>query len=118
MRRFIVPALVLAAGLMLAGCSGGGSDKPTAGKSHSPTPSATASTPVNPGDGSGDGGADPENLNEGRKAGEAKVLWYKEAPDAPSVAYPYPGTPIAWSLRRTNGASAVPAARSASTPPT
>lgn len=42
-----------------------------------------SSAPVNPGDGSGDGGEDPEDLNAGRQAGEAKVLWYKEAPDAP-----------------------------------
>ena len=45
----------------------------------------------NPGDGSGDGGEDAEDLNEGRQAGEAKVLWYKEAPDAPGSGADAPG---------------------------
>lgn len=56
--------------------------KPVAKQTDDPEPDASGA-PVNPGDGSGDGGEDPENLNEGRKAGESKVLWYKEAPDAP-----------------------------------
>ncbi|MER6124028.1 PQQ-binding-like beta-propeller repeat protein [Streptomyces sp. NPDC001795] len=77
-----VAALLVIGGTVYA-VSGGGDKKPTAGKSHDATPSADTSTPVNPGDGSGDGGEDPENLNDGRKAGEAKVLWYKQAPDAP-----------------------------------
>ncbi len=71
--------------------TGGGDKKPTAGKSGPAEPSAAASTPVDQGDGSGDGGEDPENLNEGRKAGESKVLWYKEAPEAPGSGADAPG---------------------------
>ncbi|MFI6401404.1 PQQ-binding-like beta-propeller repeat protein [Streptomyces sp. NPDC050548] len=96
------PALLIAAavaGLLVVGgtvwaVTGGGDDKkPVAEKSGSPTASGTSSAddPANPGDGSGDGGKDPENLNEGRKSGEAKVLWYKEAPDAPGSGADAPG---------------------------
>ncbi|MGW0824062.1 outer membrane protein assembly factor BamB family protein [Streptomyces sp. NPDC002845] len=46
-------------------------------------PSGDASAPIDQGDGSGDGDSAPEDLNEGRRPGEAKVLWYKEGPDAP-----------------------------------
>ncbi|WP_262064087.1 PQQ-like beta-propeller repeat protein [Streptomyces sp. STR69] len=94
------PALLIAAavaGLLVVGgtvwaVTGGGDDKkPVAEKSDSPTASGTGDDPANPGDGSGDGGKDPENLNEGRKSGEAKVLWYKEAPDAPGSGADAPG---------------------------
>ena len=96
------PALVIAAavaGLLVVGgtvwavTSGGGDKKPVAEKSDSPTPSGSSAVddPANPGDGSGDGATDPENLNEGRKSGEAKVLWYKEAPDAPGSGADAPG---------------------------
>ncbi|GAA0672834.1 PQQ-binding-like beta-propeller repeat protein [Streptomyces thermocarboxydovorans] len=47
--------------------------------------------PVNPGDGSGAGGEEAEDLNEGRQPGESKVLWYKEAPDAPGSGADAPG---------------------------
>ncbi|MEU5363416.1 PQQ-binding-like beta-propeller repeat protein [Streptomyces sp. NPDC005925] len=79
-----VAALLVIGGTVFAVTSGddGKKDKPVAGPSDDPKASAS-DAPVNPGDGSGDGGEDPENLNEGRQAGEAKVLWYKEAPDAP-----------------------------------
>ncbi|MFF3419886.1 PQQ-binding-like beta-propeller repeat protein [Streptomyces sp. NPDC002698] len=89
------PALVIAAavaGLLVVGgtvwaVTGSGDDKkPVAEHSPSGSPSASASAsddPVNPGDGSGDGGEEDGDLNAGRKAGEAKVLWYKSAPDAP-----------------------------------
>ncbi|MBW8702866.1 Outer membrane protein assembly factor BamB [Streptomyces sp. MBT84] len=70
---------------------GGGDKKPTAERSGPAKPSAAASTPVDRGDGSGDGGEDPESLDEGRKAGEAKVLWYKEAPEAPGSGADAPG---------------------------
>ncbi|MET7388039.1 PQQ-binding-like beta-propeller repeat protein [Streptomyces sp. NPDC005529] len=94
------PALVVAAavaGLLVVGgtvwaVTGNGDDgkKPVA--KESPSPKASASDdPVNPGDGSGDGGADEENLNAGRKPGEAKVLWYKSAPDAPGSGADAPG---------------------------
>ncbi|CAM5592509.1 hypothetical protein SVIOM342S_02148 [Streptomyces violaceorubidus] len=73
---------------MWAVTASGGDDekdkKPVVAKTDDPKPSGSkGGAPVNPGDGSGDGGEDPEDLNEGRQAGEAKVLWYKEAPDAP-----------------------------------
>ncbi|MEU9450593.1 PQQ-binding-like beta-propeller repeat protein [Streptomyces sp. NPDC048277] len=94
------PALVVAAavaGLLVVGGTvyavtggGGGGDKPVAQHSGDPKASGT-DTPVDPGDGSGAGGADPENLNEGRKSGEAKVLWYKSAPDAPANGADAPG---------------------------
>ncbi|WP_411149299.1 PQQ-binding-like beta-propeller repeat protein [Streptomyces sp. A30] len=86
-----VAALLVIGGTVFAVAGGGDDDKkPTAQKSDDPKPSASGS-PINPGDGSGAGGADPENLNEGRKAGEAKVLWYKEAPDAPGDGADAPG---------------------------
>lgn len=97
------PGLVIAAavaGLLVVGgtvwaVTGGGDDgkKPVAQKSDDPKASGSAATdaPVNPGDGSGDGGKDPENLNAGRKSGEAKVLWYKQAPDAPGSGADAPG---------------------------
>ncbi|WAX79602.1 PQQ-like beta-propeller repeat protein [Streptomyces sp. KMM 9044] len=67
------------------------SGKPVArqtGDDPKPRPSGA---PANPGDGEGDGGSDPEDLNAGRKSGEAKVLWYKEAPDAPGSGADAPG---------------------------
>ncbi|MEW1643382.1 PQQ-binding-like beta-propeller repeat protein [Streptomyces sp. NPDC091219] len=97
------PALVIAAavaGLLVVGGTvwavtggDGGDKKPVAQKSGSPTPSGGTATddPVDPGDGSGDGGSDSEDLNAGRAAGEAKVLWYKEAPDAPGSGADAPG---------------------------
>lgn len=78
-----VVALLVVGGTVWAvtGDDGEGKKKPVAQKTDDAKPGSSA--PVNPGDGSGDGGEDPEDLNEGRQAGEAKVLWYKEAPDAP-----------------------------------
>ncbi|MEV5848774.1 PQQ-binding-like beta-propeller repeat protein [Streptomyces sp. NPDC051985] len=93
------PALIVAAavaGLLVVGGTvyavtgnGDGGKKPVAQPSGDPEASGT-DTPADPGDGSG-GGADPENLNEGRKSGEAKVLWYKSAPDAPASGADAPG---------------------------
>ncbi|MET7484233.1 PQQ-binding-like beta-propeller repeat protein [Streptomyces sp. NPDC005538] len=95
------PALLIAAavaGLLVVGgtvwavTSGGDDKKPVAQQSDSPTPSTAATDdPANPGDGSGDGAQGSEDLNEGRKSGEAKVLWYKEAPDAPGSGADAPG---------------------------
>ncbi|MEW2510776.1 PQQ-binding-like beta-propeller repeat protein [Streptomyces sp. NPDC046870] len=65
---------------------GGGTKKPVARQSDDPKDSATASPTTSAG-----GGADPENLNEGRRPGEAKVLWYKPAPDAPASGADAPG---------------------------
>ncbi|MGW9023643.1 outer membrane protein assembly factor BamB family protein [Streptomyces sp. NPDC055722] len=84
-------AVLLVIGGTVYAVSGDGGKKPTAGGSPKATPSTGATAPVNPGDGGGDGGPDPENLNEGRKAGESKVLWYKEAPDAPGSGADAPG---------------------------
>ncbi|WP_030341550.1 PQQ-binding-like beta-propeller repeat protein [Streptomyces sp. NRRL S-1022] len=62
----------------------GGRKKPVARQSDDPKHSATASPTASAGD-------DPENLNEGRGAGDAKVLWYKPAPDAPASGADAPG---------------------------
>ncbi|MGW7262011.1 outer membrane protein assembly factor BamB family protein [Streptomyces sp. NPDC054842] len=85
-----VAALLVVGGTVWA-VSGDGDDdkKPVAKKTQDGKP--TQSAPVNEGDGSGDGGEDPDNLNEGRQDGEAKVLWYKEAPDAPASGADAPG---------------------------
>ncbi|MCF4138739.1 PQQ-binding-like beta-propeller repeat protein [Streptomyces sp. Tue 6430] len=88
-----VAALLVIGGTVFAvtsGDDGGGEKKPVAGPSDDGKPSASAG-PVNPGDGSGDGGEDPEDFNAGRKSGEAKVLWYKEAPDVPASGAEAPG---------------------------
>ncbi|GGW29386.1 hypothetical protein GCM10010503_01050 [Streptomyces lucensis JCM 4490] len=64
---------------------GGGGKKPVAQHSddpkHSTSPSPSASS----------GGEDPDHLNDGRQAGDAKVLWYKPAPDAPGSGADAPG---------------------------
>ncbi|MZD07598.1 PQQ-binding-like beta-propeller repeat protein [Streptomyces sp. SID5785] len=87
-------ALVLVAGGVVFAVVGGDDDgktdpkKPTAkGKD----PKASASAPVNPGDGQGDGHAGDEDLNAGREDGEAKVLWYKTAPKVPGDGADAPG---------------------------
>ncbi|HEY8980858.1 MAG TPA: PQQ-binding-like beta-propeller repeat protein [Streptomyces sp.] len=79
-------ALLAIGGTVYAVSAGGGDDKkPVAHESTGPSASAPASDdPANPGDGSGDGKTESADLNAGRKAGEAKVLWYKEAPDTPA----------------------------------
>ncbi|GAA3302718.1 outer membrane protein assembly factor BamB family protein [Streptomyces cinereospinus] len=91
-----VVALLLIGGAVYA-VADGDDDKPVAERSDDPGPTGSG-LPVNPGDGSGSGGADPDDLNEGRKAGEAKVLWYKEAPDAPGSGADAPGM---WITART-----------------
>ncbi|OQD56131.1 hypothetical protein BM536_014545 [Streptomyces phaeoluteigriseus] len=88
-----VAALLVIGGTVFAvtsGDDGGGKKEPVAGPSDDGKPSASDS-PVNPGDGEGDGGEDPEDFNADRKSGEAKVLWYKEAPDAPASGADAPG---------------------------
>ncbi|MDX3750554.1 PQQ-binding-like beta-propeller repeat protein [Streptomyces sp. AK08-02] len=87
-----VAALLVIGGTVYAVSSGGsGDDKPGArGGQAGPDLSAPASGPADAAagdDGNGGGGtagADPDNLNAGRKAGDAKVLWSKDAPDAPA----------------------------------
>ncbi|MGW7270225.1 outer membrane protein assembly factor BamB family protein [Streptomyces sp. NPDC054864] len=85
----LIVAAVAAAALVIGGVTwavvggddGGGKKKPTAGKSDDPK--ASASAPVNPGNGEGDGQGEKEDLNAGRQPGESKVLFYKEAPKVP-----------------------------------
>ncbi|MBW8735985.1 MAG: PQQ-binding-like beta-propeller repeat protein [Streptomyces turgidiscabies] len=85
-----VAALLVIVGTVVTVTSGGGDDKKPAAAD--PDLSAPASGPAKPGDDKGDkgdggggvAGADPDNLNEGRQAGESKVLWSKDAPDAPA----------------------------------
>ncbi|QJS11491.1 PQQ-binding-like beta-propeller repeat protein [Streptomyces argyrophyllae] len=83
-----VAALLVIGGTVFAvtgdGDGDGGKKKPVARQSDDPKDSATASPTTS-------GGADPENLNEGRRPGEAKVLWYKPAPDAPASGADAPG---------------------------
>jgi hypothetical protein len=94
-----VAALLVVGGTVFAVTSLGddGEKKPVAKESASPNeddkPSDAPSTPVNEGDGSGDGGEDLDisDLNADVKAGEAKVLWYKSAPDAPGSGASAPG---------------------------
>ncbi|MFJ8634145.1 PQQ-binding-like beta-propeller repeat protein [Streptomyces sp. NPDC093568] len=76
-----VAALLVIGGTVFAVTSGGDDkdDKPVAQQSDDPKGSDGPSAS----DGGSEGGADPENLNEGRQAGESKVLWYQPAPDAP-----------------------------------
>jgi outer membrane protein assembly factor BamB len=85
-------AVLLVLGGTVFAVTGGGDDdtKPTAGQSDD-TKSTASGSPIDPGDGSGVGGADPEHLNEGREAGEAEVLWYKEAPGVPGAGADAPG---------------------------
>ncbi|UIX33463.1 outer membrane protein assembly factor BamB family protein [Streptomyces sp. GQFP] len=84
-------ALLVIGGTVYAVTSGGDDGKkPAAG----PDLSAPASGPADSGadsdsdsdgdNGGGVAGADPGDLNEGRQAGESKVLWSKDAPDAPA----------------------------------
>ncbi|MFD7701481.1 PQQ-binding-like beta-propeller repeat protein [Streptomyces caelestis] len=88
-----VAALLVIGGTVWAvsGDDGGKDEKPVSQQTDDPKPDGSSGAPVNPGDGSGDGGEDPENLNEGRQAGESRVLWYKEAPDAPGSGADAPG---------------------------
>ncbi|WP_406008467.1 PQQ-binding-like beta-propeller repeat protein [Streptomyces sp. NBC_00637] len=89
-----VAALLVIGGTVFAVTNGDddGGKKPVAGPSDDgKATSASSGSPVNPGDGSGDGGEDTEDFNADRKAGEAKVLWYKEAPDAPASGADAPG---------------------------
>ncbi|MFF3483957.1 PQQ-binding-like beta-propeller repeat protein [Streptomyces sp. NPDC002701] len=85
-------AVLVIGGTVWAVTSGGddGEKQPVADASQDAKPSGS-DAPVNPGDGEGDGNAGSEDLNEGRQAGESKVLWYKEAPDAPASGADAPG---------------------------
>ncbi|MGW4083442.1 outer membrane protein assembly factor BamB family protein [Streptomyces sp. NPDC004822] len=88
-----VAALAVIGGTVYAVTSGGDDDpkKPVAQKTDDPKGSASPTGDDEGGDEGSGGGADPENLNGGRQAGEAKVLWYKPAPDAPGSGADAPG---------------------------
>ncbi|MDN3266083.1 PQQ-binding-like beta-propeller repeat protein [Streptomyces sp. MA15] len=96
-KPLLVAAAAVAVALIVGGTvwavsgDGGKKKEPVAQKTDDPEPGEPSGAPVNPGDGSGDGGEDPQDLNEGRQAGESKVLWYKEAPDAPGSGAEAPG---------------------------
>ncbi|GAA3804969.1 PQQ-binding-like beta-propeller repeat protein [Streptomyces coacervatus] len=84
-----VAALAVIGTAVYAVTSGGDDDKkPVAGQSGDAKPSTSGSTGASGGSG---GGSDPEGLNSGRRAGEAKVLWYKSPPDAPGAGAEAPG---------------------------
>ncbi|GAA2306633.1 PQQ-like beta-propeller repeat protein [Streptomyces kunmingensis] len=86
-------ALVVVAGAVVFAVVGSNDDedgkKDTAGKNKDPKTSASA--PVDPGDGQGDGHGGEEDLNAGRQDGESKVLWYKTAPKVSSDGANAPG---------------------------
>ncbi|MEU5579776.1 PQQ-binding-like beta-propeller repeat protein [Streptomyces huasconensis] len=86
-----VAALLVAGGVTFAVVGGDddGGKKKSEAKNKDPKPSVSAS--ANPGTGDGDGNEGKEDLNEGRRPGEAKVLWYKEAPKVPGSGGDAPG---------------------------
>ncbi|MDC0767842.1 outer membrane protein assembly factor BamB family protein [Streptomyces sp. HD] len=83
-----VAALLVIGGTVFAVTRGGDDDpknpvsQGSDGPKGSESPSASEES---------EGGADPENLNGGRQPGEAKILWYKQAPDAPKSGADAPG---------------------------
>ncbi|MFC4498645.1 MULTISPECIES: PQQ-binding-like beta-propeller repeat protein [Streptomyces] len=87
-----VAALLVIGGAAFAFTSGGddGDDKKPVAEQSDGKPNASDS-PVDAGDGSGDGAQEKRDFNAGRKTGEAKVLWYKEAPDTPGDGADAPG---------------------------
>ncbi|MFE7711441.1 PQQ-binding-like beta-propeller repeat protein [Streptomyces sp. NPDC057486] len=73
----VAALLVIGGGVFLA-TSGGDDDKKPVAHGSADDQKATASPSVNEGDGNGDGRAGDDDLNAGRKAGEAKVLWLQK----------------------------------------
>ncbi|MER5505879.1 PQQ-binding-like beta-propeller repeat protein [Streptomyces sp. NPDC002766] len=83
-----VAALAVIGGVAYAVTRGGDDGKkPVAGQSDDPKPTASGTS----GGSGGATGSDPDDLNSGRQAGEAKVLWYKSPPDAPGSGADAPG---------------------------
>jgi len=82
----VVAVLAVIGGTVYAVSGGGDDKKPVARHSDDAGPTASGTT-----GGSGGRGADPENLNSGRRPGDAKVLWYKSPPDAPGSGADAPG---------------------------
>ncbi|MFB7220598.1 PQQ-binding-like beta-propeller repeat protein [Streptomyces sp. NPDC056227] len=73
----VAALLVIGGGVFLATSGGDGDKKPVAHGS-ADDQKASASPSVDEGDGNGDGRAGDDDLNAGRKAGEAKVLWLQK----------------------------------------
>ncbi|WP_405687204.1 PQQ-binding-like beta-propeller repeat protein [Streptomyces sp. NBC_00057] len=71
-----VALLVIGGGIFIATSGGDDDKKPVAEKSGDAEPSSSPS--VNEGDGNGDGREADDDLNAGRKEGEAKVLWLQK----------------------------------------
>ncbi|MFC5912380.1 PQQ-binding-like beta-propeller repeat protein [Streptomyces pulveraceus] len=69
--------LVIGGGIYVA-TSGGGDEKPVAKESGDAKPSTSPSVNEGNGDGDGEGRGTGDDLNAGRKAGEAKVLWLQK----------------------------------------
>ncbi|MEU6669775.1 PQQ-binding-like beta-propeller repeat protein [Streptomyces sp. NPDC046727] len=83
-----VAALLVIGGTVFAFAGGDGDEgqkKPVAEHSDDSKQSSSGTPTASP------GGDDPDHLNAGRQAGEAKVLWYKPAPDAPASGADAPG---------------------------
>ncbi|MFF8913866.1 PQQ-binding-like beta-propeller repeat protein [Streptomyces sp. NPDC015032] len=72
----VVALLVTGGGIFMAVSGGGDDKKPVAEKNGDVEPSGSPS--VDQGNGNGDGREDDEDLNAGRKEGEAKVLWLQK----------------------------------------
>ncbi|WP_327367894.1 outer membrane protein assembly factor BamB family protein [Streptomyces sp. NBC_01217] len=72
----VVALLVIGGGIFLATSGSDDDKKPVAHKSDDAKPSTSPS--VDEGNGSGDGRESDEDLNAGRKEGEAKVLWLQK----------------------------------------
>ncbi|MFE7388106.1 PQQ-binding-like beta-propeller repeat protein [Streptomyces sp. NPDC057582] len=73
----VAALLVIGGGVFLATSGGDGDKKPVAHGS-ADDQKESASPSVDEGDGNGDGRAGDDDLNAGRKAGEAKVLWLQK----------------------------------------
>ncbi|MGW1546995.1 outer membrane protein assembly factor BamB family protein [Streptomyces sp. NPDC002346] len=73
----VAALLVIGGGVFLATSGGDGDKKPVAHGS-ADDQKASASPSVDEGDGNGDGRAGDDDLNAGRKVGEAKVLWLQK----------------------------------------
>jgi hypothetical protein len=72
----VAALLVIGGGVFLA--TSGDDDKKPVAHGSADDQKASASPSVNEGDGDGDGRAGDDDLNTGRKAGEAKVLWLQK----------------------------------------
>ncbi|WP_327259133.1 outer membrane protein assembly factor BamB family protein [Streptomyces sp. NBC_01240] len=74
----VVALLVIGGGIFVATNGGGDDKKPVAGKSDDAKPSTSPSVDEGNGNSDGDGRESDDDLNAGRKPGEAKVLWLQK----------------------------------------